>query len=114
MTEAQPPSTSNPNSRQELRELVRSELKILLEQENWSGAKLILVPVQPADIAEAIEGLPEAMQALAQAAIEARKQVETINPQRLQLEALEKTIRRKGVITHREWVDAHPKRGNRE
>lgn len=65
MTEAQPPSTSNPNSRQELRELVRSELRILLEQENWSGAKLILLPVQSADIAEAIEGLPEAMQALA-------------------------------------------------
>ncbi len=65
MTEAQPPSTSNPNSRQELRELVRSELRILLEQEDWSAAKLILVPVQPADIAEAIEGLPEAMQALA-------------------------------------------------
>jgi magnesium transporter len=29
------------------------------------GAKAILVPVQPADIAEAIEGLPEAMQVLA-------------------------------------------------
>ena len=65
MTEAQSPSTSNPNSRQELRELVRSELRILLEQEDWSAAKLILVPVQSADIAEAIEGLPEAMQALA-------------------------------------------------
>ena len=37
----------------------------MLEQENWSGAKVILLPVQPPDIAEAIEGLPEAMQALA-------------------------------------------------
>ena len=65
MTEARPHSNSNLNPRQELRQLVRSELKILLEQENWEGAKAILVPVQPADIAEAIEGLPEAMQALA-------------------------------------------------
>ncbi len=65
MTEARPPSNSHLNPRQELRQLVRSELKILLEQKNWEGAKAILVPVQPADIAEAIEGLPEAMQALA-------------------------------------------------
>ncbi|MDJ0692238.1 MAG: magnesium transporter [Xenococcaceae cyanobacterium MO_188.B32] len=65
MTEARPPSKSNLNSRQELRQLVGSELKILLEQENWSGAKAILVPVQSADIAEAISGLPKAMQALA-------------------------------------------------
>ncbi len=65
MTEARPRSTSNLNQRQELQELVRSELRILLEQENWEGAKAILVPVQPVDLAEAIEGLPEAMQALA-------------------------------------------------
>ncbi len=65
MTEARPPSKSNLNPRKELRQLVRSELKILLERENWEAAKAILVPVQPADIAEAIEGLPEAMQALA-------------------------------------------------
>ncbi|MEO0759117.1 MAG: magnesium transporter [Cyanobacteria bacterium J06648_16] len=52
-------------SRRELRELVRSQLQVLLEQENLQGAKALLVPVQPADIAEAIEGLPEAMQALA-------------------------------------------------
>ncbi|WP_008316656.1 magnesium transporter [Leptolyngbya sp. PCC 6406] len=54
-----------PLSRQELRELVRSQLKALLDQENFQGAKALLVPVQPADIAEAIEGLPEAMQAIA-------------------------------------------------
>ena len=65
MTETRPPSVSNLNPRQELRQLVRSELKILLEQENWEGAKIILQPVQPVDIAEAIEGLPETMQALA-------------------------------------------------
>ena len=52
-------------SRQELRELVRSQLKMLLDQQNFQGAKALLVPVQPADIAEAIEGLPEAMQAIA-------------------------------------------------
>ncbi|MEL6853608.1 MAG: magnesium transporter [Cyanobacteria bacterium J06607_13] len=52
-------------SRQELRELVRSQLQALLEQENFRGAKALLVPVQPADIAEAIEGLPETMQAIA-------------------------------------------------
>jgi magnesium transporter len=44
---------------------VRSQLQALLEQENLKGAKALLVPVQPADIAEAIEGLPEAMQAIA-------------------------------------------------
>lgn len=52
-------------SRRELRDLVRSQLKALLDQGDLKGAKAILVPVQPADIAEAIEGLPEAMQVIA-------------------------------------------------
>ncbi len=52
-------------SRRELRDLVRSQLQSLLEQDNYQGAKALLVPVQPADIAEAIEGLPETMQAIA-------------------------------------------------
>lgn len=52
-------------SRKELRELVRSQLLMLLEQGNLQGAKALLVPVQPADIAEAIEELPEAQQAIA-------------------------------------------------
>ncbi|HEY9645200.1 MAG TPA: magnesium transporter [Chroococcidiopsis sp.] len=52
-------------SRQELCDLVRSQLEMLLEQNNLQGAKALLVPVQPADIAEAIEGLPEAMQVIA-------------------------------------------------
>lgn len=52
-------------SRRELRELVRSQLQALLEQGDFKGAKAILVPVQPPDIAEAIEGLPEAMQVIA-------------------------------------------------
>ena len=44
---------------------MRSQLQALLEQDNYQGAKALLVPVQHADIAEAIEGLPEAMQAIA-------------------------------------------------
>jgi magnesium transporter len=52
-------------SRQELRELVRSQLQVLLEQGDLQAAKAILIPVQPADIAEAIEGLPETMQVIA-------------------------------------------------
>ncbi|MEM6449511.1 MAG: magnesium transporter [Cyanobacteria bacterium P01_D01_bin.105] len=52
-------------SRHELTELVRSQLQVLLEEDNFRGAKALLVPVQPADIAEAIEGLPETMQAIA-------------------------------------------------
>jgi magnesium transporter len=52
-------------SRSELRQLVRTQLQLLLEQNNLQGAKALLVPVQSVDIAEAIEGLPEAMQAIA-------------------------------------------------
>ncbi len=52
-------------SRSELRQLVRMQLQALLEAGDLQAAKAILVPVQPADIAEAIEGLPEAMQAIA-------------------------------------------------
>ncbi|GBE95600.1 magnesium transporter [Nostoc cycadae] len=63
--------TNNLNSslqdvtRRELRDLVRNQLQMLLEAADLQAAKAILVPVQPADIAEAIEGLPEAMHALA-------------------------------------------------
>jgi len=52
-------------SRSELRQLLRFQLQMLLEQGNLQGAKQLLVPVQPVDIAEAIEGLPEAMQVIA-------------------------------------------------
>ena len=58
-------STLQDVSRRELRDLVRLQLQTLLEQGDLPAAKAILVPVQPADIADAIEGLPEAMQALA-------------------------------------------------
>ncbi|MEM7066974.1 MAG: magnesium transporter [Cyanobacteria bacterium P01_B01_bin.77] len=65
MTDTEQATSTASFSRRELRELVRSQLQALLEQNNYQGAKVLLVPVQPADIAEAIEGLPEAMQALA-------------------------------------------------
>lgn len=52
-------------SRSELQQLVRTQLQLLLEQGNLQGAKALLVPVQPVDIADAIAQLPEAMQAIA-------------------------------------------------
>ncbi|MBD2494701.1 magnesium transporter [Nostoc sp. FACHB-280] len=58
-------STFQDVSRRELRDLVRTQLQMLLEAADLQAAKSILIPVQPADIAEAIEGLPEAMHALA-------------------------------------------------
>ena len=58
-------STLQDVSRRELRDLVRTQMRMLLEAGDLQGAKAILVPVQPADIAEAIEGLPETMHALA-------------------------------------------------
>lgn len=58
-------SISTSISRKELQELVRAQLQSLLEQGNLQGAKALLVPVQPADIAEAIEELPHTMQAIA-------------------------------------------------
>ncbi|WP_414527596.1 magnesium transporter [Nodularia chucula] len=57
------PSTQNV-TRSELRDLVRNQVQMLLEDGKLQEAKTILAPVQPADIAEAIEGLPEAMHAL--------------------------------------------------
>ncbi|MBF2055681.1 MAG: magnesium transporter [Cyanobacterium sp. T60_A2020_053] len=53
------------DSRHELRELVNSQLRLLLEQNNLEGAKSLLQPVQPVDIAEAIGDLPETMQLIA-------------------------------------------------
>lgn len=49
----------------ELRELVRSQLELLLDSGNLEGAKSLLIPVQPVDIAEAIESLPESIQLIA-------------------------------------------------
>lgn len=59
------PSPSPYQTREELRELVRSQLQALLERENFEGAKALLVPVQPVDIAAVIAELPIQMQAIA-------------------------------------------------
>lgn len=56
---------TNNDSRHELRELVSSQLRLLLENNNLEGAKTLLLPVQPVDIAEAIEYLPPLMQLIA-------------------------------------------------
>jgi magnesium transporter len=52
-------------SRSELRQQICTQLQTLLEQENLQEAKQLLLPIKPVDVAEAIEGLPEAMQAIA-------------------------------------------------
>ncbi|BBA79112.1 Mg2+ transporter [cyanobacterium endosymbiont of Rhopalodia gibberula] len=52
-------------SHSKLRELVRVQLQLLLEQKNYEGVKTLLVPVQPVDIAEAIEDLPKTLQIIA-------------------------------------------------
>jgi magnesium transporter len=57
--------TGNGVKHNELRQLVRSQLELLLESGNLEGAKALLIPVQPVDIAEAIEDLPESMQVIA-------------------------------------------------
>ncbi|MGK7899184.1 MAG: magnesium transporter [Xenococcus sp. (in: cyanobacteria)] len=57
--------TQNVVKHNELRQLVRSQLELLLDRGNLEGAKDLLVPVQAVDIAEAIEGLPESMQVIA-------------------------------------------------
>ncbi|MBW4607621.1 MAG: magnesium transporter [Hassallia sp. WJT32-NPBG1] len=65
MTEANNSISIQNVSRRELSDLVRTQLEMLLEAGDLQAAKAILVPVQPADIADAIEGLPEKMHALA-------------------------------------------------
>ncbi len=50
---------------QSIVQLLHAQLKLLLEQSNFDGAKALLVPAQPIDIAEAITDLPEAQQAIA-------------------------------------------------
>ncbi len=45
--------------------LVQSQLQILLSQNDLEGAKNLLMPVQPADVADAIEGLPVTSQVIA-------------------------------------------------
>lgn len=49
-------------SLRELRQIVREQLRLLLTDRNFEGVKSLLLPVQPVDIAEAIEGLQQPMQ----------------------------------------------------
>lgn len=49
----------------QLTELVSQQLRAMLKAGNYDAVKLLLQPVQPVDIAEAIGGLPETLQALA-------------------------------------------------
>ncbi len=65
MTSHSSPSTPQAASRLELRQLVRSQLQALLEQGNLQGAKTLLVPVLPVDIAGVMTELPKEMQAIA-------------------------------------------------
>ncbi|MGP0129196.1 MAG: magnesium transporter [cyanobacterium endosymbiont of Rhopalodia musculus] len=58
-------TTTPIGSPNKLRELVRIQLQLLLEQKNYEGVKTLLVPVQPVDIAEAIEDLPKTLQIIA-------------------------------------------------
>ncbi|MDY7022051.1 MAG: magnesium transporter, partial [Cyanobacteriota bacterium] len=51
--------------RQEIRDLVRAQLETLIAQDNLTGVKTLLKPVQPTDIAQAIEALPENIQLVA-------------------------------------------------
>lgn len=55
----------NGTKHNELRQIVRSQLELLLDSGNLQGAKSLLIPVQSVDIAEAIEGLPQATQLIA-------------------------------------------------
>lgn len=57
--------TNRDLSRSELQHLVQTQLENLLERENFEGVKSLLQPVEPVDIAEAIDGLPETMQVMA-------------------------------------------------
>lgn len=70
------PGVVSNNSRHELRQLVRSQLHLLLAQNNLEGAKTLLIPVQPVDIAEAIEDLPESEQAIAFRLLDKDKAIE--------------------------------------
>ncbi len=65
MERNEPTAASATVSRRELRDLVQAQLYALLTENNLPGAKALLRPVAPPDIADAIGGLPETMQVLA-------------------------------------------------
>jgi len=59
------PSPLHTLSRSELRQSMQLQLPMLLDQGNLETAKALLIPVQPVDIAGAIEDLPETIQGIA-------------------------------------------------
>ncbi len=68
MTESSSPSTTTAQQmipRHELWQMVRDQLRVLINQQDYQGAKSLLLPVQAPDIAEAIGGLPDKLQAIA-------------------------------------------------
>jgi magnesium transporter len=64
------------SSRQELRELLHFHLDELLAQEDFQQAKALLKLVQPADVADVIEGLPDPKQAIAFRLLPKRQAIE--------------------------------------
>lgn len=68
--------TTKPSSSTELRRIVGEQLKLFIAQRDYEGAKALLVPVQPVDVAEAIGGLPKAMQLVAFRLLPKKKAVE--------------------------------------
>ena len=100
MTDRNNPSSPLQNfSRRELRNLVRHQLQALLEQGDLRGAKAILIPVQPADIAEAIEGLTEPLQVLAFRLLSKGEAIEVFEYLDLSVqEALVQEFKRQDVI----------------
>ncbi len=65
MSEATGISSGRSSGGAALAELVAQQLQSLLEAGNYDGVKLLLEPVQPVDVAEAIGTLPRTLQALA-------------------------------------------------
>ncbi|NJL47596.1 MAG: magnesium transporter [Leptolyngbyaceae cyanobacterium SM2_5_2] len=68
--------TTEYRSPTELREVITEQLRLLLEQRNYEGAKALLVPVQPVDIAEALDGLAKPMSLVAFRLLPRNKAVE--------------------------------------
>ncbi|MEM9568756.1 MAG: magnesium transporter, partial [Cyanobacteria bacterium P01_E01_bin.34] len=56
------PGRGEDSRRSAIRQMVREQLKLLLADGNFNGAKSLLQPVQSVDVAEAIDGLPQPMQ----------------------------------------------------
>ncbi|MCP9850214.1 magnesium transporter [Cyanobium sp. Morenito 9A2] len=65
MSEATGVSSGRSSGGADVAELVAQQLQRLLEAGQYDGVKLLLQPVQPVDVAEAIGTLPRTMQALA-------------------------------------------------